>query len=121
MKDTLPEWQSKYPNVEIKQAETMSHPHIKVYYLNGACHKVDLKNKSAEEVLEIFEKMRQRTGRPMDSLKLWPAARTFRRSLQGQWNAALNFLPPVVLPATKVEPPTVKSFEFDVILPQRIK
>eukprot|EP00897_Mesotaenium_endlicherianum_P008808 jgi/Mesen1/7956/ME000422S07113 len=90
----LPALQSSNPQLEIStQIRRGRHPHLHGFYANKNERVVDVKNKSAEEVMEQASRLRASTGRKVKKLPTRHV--TARPSVQGTWAPHLWSAPPV--------------------------
>ncbi|XP_069467765.1 large ribosomal subunit protein mL43 [Ambystoma mexicanum] len=76
-----------------------SHPKIVAEYLNGAVREELVALKTAEEIVELVQKMANRSG--LDIIRIRKPYHTDNPSIQGQWHPLLNKPPSL----------TVKPFE----------
>lgn len=69
----------------IRNRDFYSHPKIIGYYVGGRVQVVPLKGKNEKQILDMCERLRQRSGRPL-TMKRFPHAMTTKKSYQGLWS-----------------------------------
>ena len=80
----------EHPHVEIEvRIRNGKHPYVQGdYKTQTAAHQICIKNQSPKEIVRVFDKLHNRTGRKIKSLK--KPVYTATPSIQGVWTPMLD-------------------------------
>jgi len=60
-------------------------PHVVGTYVGSIDHQVGIKNSTADEIVDVLYKLRNRSARETSSLEHWGKPQTKHPSIQGMW------------------------------------
>ncbi|GAB5352995.1 hypothetical protein AAMO2058_000000600 [Amorphochlora amoebiformis] len=85
-KKNLIEFAKKNPQIQIKtQVNKSRQPHVIGEYVGTVKHTIGISNSAPSDILEVMQKLRDRSGRDTQTLTHWGKPISAHTSVQGKW------------------------------------